>query len=158
MNVGRLKNKVRNQAAAITQLLECAKADKNLVETFKKTNTMLKGENEDLRVRCDEVEEMLRQTESNLEIANKERLEVLELNEQILKEKQKVEYKLVTQNHDITKYQETIEELQKMKLEEKEIKSMYFNALNLKIKECKELEKQLEEARKPWWRKKLLKC
>lgn len=71
MNVGRLKNKVRNQAAAITKLLECAKADKNLVETFKKTNTMLKGENDDLKVRCEEVEEMLRQTESKLEIANK---------------------------------------------------------------------------------------
>ena len=71
MNVGRLKNKVRNQAAAITKLLECAKVDKNLVETFKKTNTMLKGENDDLKVRCEEVEEMLRQTESKLEIANK---------------------------------------------------------------------------------------
>lgn len=32
---------------------------------------MFKGENEDLRARCKEVEEMLRQTESKLEVANK---------------------------------------------------------------------------------------
>lgn len=153
MNVGRLKNKVRNQAAAITQLLESAKADKNLVETFKKTNTMLKGENDDLRVRCDEVEEMLRQAEANCEVKDK----------------------------DIKMYQDTISNLQISKQQEEEKKKMFFDALNLKIKEHEQtedllndykklykdmkdenirLEKQVseyEKTRKPWY-KKLLKC
>lgn len=76
---------------------------------------------------------------------------------EIAKQRDELAEKNATYDAEIKKYQDTIEELQKMKLEEKEIKSMYFNALNLKIKECEELEKQLEEAKKPWF-KKLLKC
>ena len=77
---------------------------------------------------------------------------------EIAKQRDTALEKCGTYEKEIKHYQETIEELQKMKLEEKEIKKMYFNSLNLKIKECEELERQLEKARKPWWRKKLLKC
>lgn len=77
---------------------------------------------------------------------------------EIARQRDELAEKNATYDEEIEKYQDTIEELQKMKLEEKEIKNMYFNSLNLKIKECEELEKKLEESRKPWWRKKWLKC
>ncbi len=129
MNVGRLKNKVRNQAATITQL--------------QLNKEMYKGESNDLKVRCEEAEEMLRQAEANLEAKDK----------------------------DIKKYQETIEALQICKQNAEEQTNTYFQALLKSREEKRELESrldywkeaytkisfELEEAKKPWF-KKLLKC
>lgn len=143
MNVGRLKNKVRNQAVAITKLLECAKADKKLISTVHETNKLLSGECGDLKIRCEETEEMLRQAEAHLEAKDK----------------------------DIKKYQETIEALQIGKQDAEEQTNTYFQALLKSREEKRELESrldywkeaytkisfELEEAKKPWF-KKLLKC
>lgn len=129
MNVGRLKNKVRNQAATITQL--------------QLNKEMYKGESNDLKVRCEEAEEMLRQAEANLEAKDK----------------------------DIKKYQETIEALQKCKQEAEQQTNTYLQGLVKSREEKRELEYsidywkeayknvclELEEAKKPWY-KKFLKC
>lgn len=69
--------KCSTQAQSIHQLSEVyAKANveieqlKEKVCSYMESATMYKGENEDLRARCSELEEMLRQEESRLEIAN----------------------------------------------------------------------------------------
>lgn len=159
--------RIANQAKTIRQLSEVyssanaeIEALKTKVCSYMESVTLYKGENEDLRVRCEELEEMLRQEESKLEIANKEKLEVLELNEQILKEKQKVEYQLVTQHKDITKYQETIENLQKAKQEAEENAHAWYLGM-VKGKERIDYWKEaytkisfeMEEAKKPWYKK-----
>lgn len=67
----KLGEEVKNLKASVEYFtglkndLECK------VLSYIESSSMLKGENEDLRARCKEVEEMLRQTECKLEVANK---------------------------------------------------------------------------------------
>ena len=127
------------QLAEIEQL-------KDKVATYMESASMYKGENEDLRVRCEEVEEMLRQEESKLEIANKEKLELCE--------------KITKLETDSELYQETILELQQAKQQKENVCSMYFSAINKVmdekeelLKEVSRLEYKLEIINKPWYKK-----
>ena len=143
MNVGRLKNKVRNQAAAITKLLECAKADKKLISTVHETNKLLSGECGDLKIRCEETEEMLRQAEAHLEAKDKdikkyqETIEALQIGKQDAEEQTNTYLKAVIANRD----------------EYKKLEDDFFNA----TAKIEQLEKELAEAKKPFL-KKLFKC
>lgn len=119
---------------------------KDKVAAYMESASMYKGENEDLRVRCEEVEEMLRQEESKLEIANKEKLELCE--------------KITKLEADAKLYQETILELQKAKQQKENVCSMYFSAINKVmdekeelLKEVARLEYRLEIINKPWYKK-----
>ena len=69
---------IKNQAKSINQLSKVYTEANIEIEQLKSKVTaymdsacMYKGENEDLRARCEEIEEMLRQAEGKLEIANK---------------------------------------------------------------------------------------
>ena len=127
-----LKDKVSTQAKTIKQLLGEIEDLKVKVTSYMESAFMYKCENEDLRVRCEEVEELLRQTETSIEIENKANKEHIE---------------------EIEKYQKTIEELQNAKKLEMDRSHEYFCALLSKQAECRKLKAELEEARKPWYKK-----
>ena len=130
---------------SLKQLVEIEEL-KDKVVAYMESASMYKGENEDLRVRCEEVEEMLRQEESKLEIANKEKLELCE--------------KIAKLEADAKIYQETILELQKAKQQKENVCSMYFGAINKAmdekaelLKEVSRLKWELEIINKPWYKK-----
>ena len=119
---------------------------KDKVAAYMESASMYKGENEDLRVRCEEVEEMLRQEESKLEIANKEKLELCE--------------KIAKLEADAKLYQETILELQEAKQQKENVCSMYFGGINKAMDEIEELLKEVARLKyelkiinKPWYKK-----
>ena len=147
----RLKKKMAVAATVhrdveLFKALEKIEELKDKVAAYMESASMYKGENEDLRVRCEEVEEMLRQEESKLEIANKEKLELCE--------------KIAKLEADAKIYQETILELQEAKQQKENVCSMYFGGINKAmdekaelLKEVSRLKYKLEIINKPWYKK-----
>ena len=147
----RLKKKMAVAATVhrdveLFKALEKIEELKDKVAAYMESASMYKGENEDLRVRCEEVEEMLRQEESKLEIANKEKLELCE--------------KIARFEADAKLYQETILELQEAKQQKENVCSMYFGGINKAMDEIEELLKEVARLKyelkiinKPWYKK-----
>ena len=147
----RLKKKMAVAATVhrdveLFKALEKIEELKDKVAAYMESASMYKGENEDLRVRCEEVEEMLRQEESKLEIANKEKLELCE--------------KIAKLEADAKIYQETILELQEAKQQKENVCSMYFGGINKAMDEIEELLKEVARLKyelkiinKPWYKK-----
>ena len=119
---------------------------KDKVAAYMESAGLYKNENEDLRARCEEVEEMLRQEETRLEIANKEKLEAYEEVDRL--------------NLDAKRYQVTILELQKAKREAEDKAHIWYQGM-VKSKERTDYWKEaytkisfeLEETKKSWWKK-----
>lgn len=166
--INKLKLKSSTQAKSITQLCEVysdasieIESLKSKISAYMESASMYKGENEDLRVRCEEVEEMLRQKEASLEI------EYMSHTEEVKKANElEGRVKLLEKENEELKVEVSTQKMLTKKQEE--MKSLYFNSLDKAKKRINELEEMYElseesredylnmwqnEKNKPWWKK-----
>ena len=120
-----LERQVEKQGNSISQLLGENEELKKKATRYMEQAHMYRAEKRAISAHCEEVEELLMQKEKAI----------------------------TEQNNDIEKYQKTIEELKAANDIEADRSHEYFCALVNKQAECRKLKAELEEARKPWYKK-----
>ena len=120
-----LERKVENQCKSIQQLLQEIEQLKVKTTRYIEQAHIYRGEKHDLMAKCNELEELLRQTENNLKLENAANGELVKENEDLRKDKDRLMNKLVCAN---------------------ERRDFYLKGLLAAQEELKEL-------KKPWWKK-----